>query len=243
MTARFAMEPLESRVLFATDFAGVGLIYGASGPATVGRTFLQESVLSPEFSASGDVYVSGVNDRQRDANILYSSITNLTDGRFLRTPDRGLLGSLVESNGARFLSGDGYSLGWWYGEYGTSSKELELLLDHNRGAKQIDFEESYRYTSIGYNSGSTPARFFSSTGRLTIGDGRFDWSASYGTLPHSSSNIDSVTADGVLRTARQEYAYLSAGAACSSGPICAPATARSRSGPPSSPTDRRPSAP
>ncbi|MCL4743203.1 MAG: hypothetical protein KJZ54_13490 [Phycisphaerales bacterium] len=211
MTARFAIEPLESRVLFATDFAGVGLIYGASGPATVGRTFSQESVLSPEFTASGDVFVSAANDRQRDGDILYSAISNLADGRFLRTPDAGLLGTLVESNGARFLSADGYPLGWWYGEYGASSKELELLLDNDRGATESDFEESYRYTAIGYDSGSAPARFFSTTGRLIVGDGRLDWSASYGTIPHSSSTIDSVSADGVLRTARQEYAYLSAG--------------------------------
>lgn len=203
------VEGLEPRVVLAASFAGAGLYYE---PATDGQgvlSFATEGQLTDLLAASGSRYQAGSTDRELEGDLRYDSIRVLADGRFERSPGRGFFGDPLEENGAQFLDEDGFPAGWYFGEYSTNSKELELLVQRPASAvSRVDFQGDYRFSLL-WDDSDEPAAT-GGTGRLTITSSELQFSVSAGSTPYSRSSIRSSTTDGLLISARNEYLYLGA---------------------------------
>src|SRR5688572_14017310 len=94
-------EPLEPRVLLASDFASVGMVF-VSGANFAVETFATEGFIDDDGSTSGTAFESANDGRVTDEGLEYSRINNLADYRFTRDPDRGRVNEPDETNGAQF---------------------------------------------------------------------------------------------------------------------------------------------
>jgi hypothetical protein len=215
------LDSLEPRNLFAA-FASVGLVSQRElgfDPAS-GLVYATEGRITPDdldddgsrahrlHRVSGSVFQHSDSDRSFVGDLWYRSVTSLDDGRFLRDPARGYWGSPRERNGSRFLAEDDYPAGWFFSDYGDGRQEIELLLQRpSFEPDEWDFEGNYRYNLIYYDRDDRD--FSTAAGRLSIDDGDISYDPIVGRQPYTSSRITGVDDDGVLRTSRREYFYLS----------------------------------
>lgn len=205
----FIAEALESRLVMAASFASAGLYYQPASGGQAVLSFATEGQLSDALAASGSRFVSDSGDRQFEGDLRYSTIATVPDGRFIRSPSRGFFGEPMEANGAQFLDDDGYPAGWYFGEYSTNNKELELLVQRpTTTVVRGDFQGDYRFSMLFNDDGDDGVG--GASGRLTISSSELTYSAAAGSLPYTRSSIRSTTGTGLLTTSRDEYVYLNA---------------------------------
>lgn len=211
------VQTLEPRVLLSTaaDFAGVGLAWQQSGGnAPTYTPYLLEGTVSETDSASGTFWRAGATGRVSDGGLYFNSITRLSDGRYLRPGADGVLrDNLDETNGAQFLSRDGYPAGWWFGDYGgVAGQESEYLVQ--RHAEGVDPEAlldgSWRFTMLAVNGASGVTSNISGTLSIDSDIDRITWAGNVGEVPRLRSDIDSISSRGTIVTDQGEYFYLSA---------------------------------
>lgn len=202
------LEILEPRCLLSTAFASVGLGWGEQGGVLDADIISTEGSLADALTVGGSLYVEEETGRERRDDLWYDSVVWFEDGRFDRDPPEGFLGVPRERNGARFVASDGYPVGWWLSEYASGFEDAEILLTTNTDAALVDFEGTYQFTTIAFD---TVAReFFISNGQLTIGEDDVRWSAIRGTPHRVTSDILGLGTFGQLLTDREEHVYLSA---------------------------------
>lgn len=203
-----ACEPLEPRKLMAA-FASVGISYNAtSGGEVDGIAYVTEGDISSSNAATGDLYIAGLGQRSFDRALPYTSITPFADGRFGRNPDAGRFGDPDESNGAQFLSSRGFAAGWWYGNYGQGTTDIEFSVERSTTATSSDLQGTWRFSLITINANSD--RYSNTSGTFNISGNSLTWSANVGNAPRNFSSISTINADGRIVTAQTEYFYLSA---------------------------------
>jgi hypothetical protein len=204
-------EALEPRTLFAaTAFASVGLAYEDGTHNEIHTTLYgTEGVID---TATGDVdgttFAAGHFDRESVGPLLFGNIQNLDTGRYLRHPNNGTQGEAVESNGARFLTRDGFPAGWWFADFGGGEQEVEWIVERPTDALPEDFQGTWRFASISTDESNDD--FSNAFGDLVIGASAVQWNVEQGSFPRGSSAILTTTPDGLLKTNAAEYMYLSA---------------------------------
>src|SRR5262249_3699797 len=205
-----AMDPLEQRALFdTTSFASVGLAYENLAFDEIGTTvFSTEGQLDTVTgNAIGNTFAAGQADRFLEGPLFFSNIEQLDTGRFLRHPDRGSQGSPVESNGARFLSRDGFSAGWWFADFGNGQEEVEWIVERPTDALRSDFQGTWRFASIAVDNSNDD--FSNAYGDLVIDATSVRWFIDARAFPRFSSSITSHNPQGLLKTSAREYFYIS----------------------------------
>src|SRR5688572_17062217 len=148
-------EALEQRSLFdLTSFASVGLAF-ETGPYDE----IQTTVYSTEGTmdtangnVSGNTFGGGNFDREYAGPLFYTNVEDLNTGRYLRHPSRGTQGEPEESNGARFLSREGFEAGWWFADFGEGEQEIEWIVERPTNAVRADFLGTWRFASISNSS-------------------------------------------------------------------------------------------
>jgi hypothetical protein len=205
------LEALEGRVLFAqAPFASVGLAYesGSNGQIYTTLYGTEGTVDTLSGDAQGTTFGAGNFDRFVSGPLLFDSIQQLDSGRYLRHPDRGTQGAPEESNGARFLTREGFGAGWWFADFGDGEQEVEFIVERPSDAVRADFQGTWRFASI---SNDAPNDDFSNAfGEIVITSTRVNWYVDGGYHPSSDSSIVSTTAGGLLRTNAGHYMYLNA---------------------------------
>lgn len=202
------LEPLEGRALLDSAFASVGFLFESEAFGEILTTvYASEGRLDDAGAAAGDTFIASGQDRYRAGDLPYDAVHNLGDGRALRSPDRGILGRPEESNGARFLSGEGYPAGWWFADFGEGDKAVEYIVERPENASARDFEGTWRFSLIGAETDDDD--FYNGHGRIVIDDGEIEWFENGGRVPPLFSRVVSVSADGRLLTDASEYFYLS----------------------------------
>lgn len=203
-------EPLEQRSLLAlTNFASVGLAFD-TGPFDEIQTtlFATEGVIDTlTGDAVGTTYAAGHFDRFAAAELFFSRIVQLDSGRYLRHPNRGSQGSPDESNGARFLSREGFEAGWWFADFGGGEQEIEWIVETATNTVRADFQGVWRFASIGNSADNDD--FSNAFGEMEITANTVRYFVDGGFHPRSSSSVISTSPNGLLRTNAGEYMYLS----------------------------------
>lgn len=205
------IEPLEPRVLLASDFASVGMVFISGANFSV-ETFATEGFIDDDGRTSGTTFESARNGRVVDEGLEYARIHNLADYRFTRSPDRGLVSDPDETNGAQFRDGPG----WFYAQRRRSNvdgfsrksefaQELELIVDRPDTATLESIAGTWRFSLIGVDDGEP----FNGTGTLSITGNTINWIIEQGSVARPMSIIDSVAAKGLFITTLGEYFYLS----------------------------------
>jgi hypothetical protein len=190
-------------------FSSVGLSFNAtSGGEVDAIPYLVEGDISSSNAATGSMYVAGLGTRQFDRTLPYTSINPLADGRYLRDPNTGRFGTPTESNGAQFLTSAGSAAGWWLGDYGNGTNDIEFSVERATDATSTDLQGTWRFSLITINANSD--RFYNSNGTLEISGNSITWSPNLGTVPRTFSTVSSLSTDGRIVTAQTEYFYLSA---------------------------------
>lgn len=201
------LQSLEPRALFAGDFASVGMRFETFNFGNLdGDVLLSEGFIDDSLNTFGDVFSSGSFDRRRVDTIPYDYIEQINDGRYVRNPDRGSFGVPFESNGARFLSDDGFPVGWWFGDFGGGDKETEFIVERPTNADYSDFVGEWRFTMLTKDVGDDD--FDNGYGVLDIDFDDVRFLRDSGRVPHTISSIDVVTDRGRLTTDAGEYFYL-----------------------------------
>lgn len=204
-------EPLEQRSLFSVAaFASVGLAYENGTDQEILTTLYgTEGVMDTATGhADGTTFAAGHFDRQSVGPLLFDTIENLNTGRYLRHPNDGTQGEALESNGARFLTRDGFPAGWWFADFGGGEQEIEWIVERPTDALAEDFQGTWRFASISADESNDD--FSNAFGELVIGAGTVQWNVEQGFLPRESSAILSTSSDGLLKTNAAEYMYMSA---------------------------------
>lgn len=205
------MEGLEQRALFSNaNFASVGFAFETRPFGEILTTvYSTEGRLETTTGAvTGTTYAAGTFDRFNAGSLLFSSVQQLADGRYLRHPNRGTQGTPEESNGARFLSRDGFGAGWWFADFGDGEKEVEWIVERPTNATRAEFEGTWRFSVLG--SRNVNDDFYNGYGDLVISSSSVRWYVDGGYMPRFSSSILSTSSDGLLRTSAREYFYMSA---------------------------------
>lgn len=207
-----SLDSLEPRLVLASTFASAGLFYQPGLASQEVISFSTEGTLSDALTVNGSRYRSDSGDREFEGGLRYDSISNFADGRFDRNPPEGFFGEPFERNGARFLNTDGYPVGWWFSDYNATSKEVEFLVQRPTSPTSINnFRGDYRFTMAWNDTGDSLPTLGS--GALTINGSEILYDADTGDIPYGRSQISTVSTTGLLRTARDEYVYLSASGA------------------------------
>lgn len=204
------LEVLEQRRLLSVPFASVGLgwAFGAGGAFDI-DVVSTEGTLAGDLTVGGSLYREDEADRDRRDDLWYDSVIRLEGGRLDRDPPEGFLGDPEERNGAWFVSGDGYPVGWWLSEYqGGAVEDAELLVTLDEDVALADYSGTYQYSTIAFDvaDGET----FLSNGRMIVDEDEVRWTATRGTAHRLASNVDFLDPFGGLVTSRNEYLYLSA---------------------------------
>lgn len=206
------LDPLDPRILLTAQFAGLGMVFGPTVTGSAGvEVFLEEGELDDDLNVTtGEYWVDGNGGRRSgDDELWYRRIHPTDDGRYVREDNEGFFSSTpVETNGAQYLLDDGFPAGWWFGEYGDSFEELELLVQiPGSGVTASTFDGSYNYTAIGFSF--LTGRYFTASGSLTIDtdDDEVRYSGDY---PFDETSIEDIESRGLLRTDQEEYFYISA---------------------------------
>lgn len=205
------IETLEPRLLLASDFASVGMVF-VSGSNFAVETFGTEGFIDDDGMTSGTTFESARNGRVVDEGLEYSRIHNLADYRFTRSPDRGRISSPDETNGAQFRDGPG----WFYAQRRLSdfdgfdeevefAQELEFIVDRPEAATLEDIAGVWRFSLIGVDDGEP----FNGTGTLNISGSTINWVIERGSVARATSTIDAVAAKGLFITTAAEYFYIS----------------------------------
>lgn len=203
------VDTLEPRTLLVA-FASVGLDYDIGDSGDIAAVvFATEGDLAASGAATGSQYRHGVTSRDFETTLQYSNVSRLADGRFVRTPSRGRFNNPEEANGAQFITGDGYSAGWWYGEFdGSTAQEVEYIVERPTNATIGGLAGGWRFSMlrVDFQTGD----FSNVTGTLTITGTEIRWSSTLGALPREFSFIDVMSLDGRGTTGAGEYFYVSA---------------------------------
>ena len=203
-------ESLERRTLFdIAPFASVGLAFESEPDGEIGTTvYATEGMLDTVTeSAEGSTFAAGNFDRFFAGPLLFDAIQPLPDGRYLRHPDRGTQGDPLESNGARFLSRDGFEAGWWWADFGGGEQEVEFIVERPTDAVRADFQGTWRFASLSHYAPNDD--FSNGFGEIVISSSTVTWFVDGGYHPDADSSIVSTTAGGLLRTNVGHYMYLS----------------------------------
>jgi hypothetical protein len=190
-------------------FASVGLDYDLVDSGVAAVVFSSEGDIGSDGAASGSIYRHGVSARDFESTLKYSSINRLADGRFVRNPDRGRFNNPTETNGAQFLTSNGYGAGWWYGEFDNNqAQEVEFIVERPTGATLAQLAGGWRFSMlrVDFRTGD----FSNVTGGLNVNGSEVRWTTTLGSLPREFSFVDTFSTDGRGTTSAGEYFYLSA---------------------------------
>lgn len=200
------LSHLEPRQLM-TAFASVGIDFDVTTDHVNAGLFAVEGDIASNGNATGDMYFSTISGRLKSAGLPYNSITKLSDGRYQRSPSRGYRGTPAEANGAQFLSADHFAAGWWFGDYGTNSSDMEFIVERASNSVLSDLSGSWRFNMTTVNLNTD--HYIGGSGTLSVTGSSMAWSVDRGDIPYNTSNISTVNSDGRYVTTQQEYLYLS----------------------------------
>lgn len=207
----FSLEGLEGRRVFdAAPFASVGLAYETGSHGQIFTTLYGTvgTMDTRTGDVSGTTFAAGAFDRFATGPLLFDRIEQLDSGRYLRHPDSGTQGAPEESNGARFLSREGFEAGWWFADFGGGEQEVEFIVERPTDAVRADFQGTWRFASLSNDAANDD--FSNAFGEIVITSSRVSWFVDGGYHPYSDSGIVSTSSSGLLRTNAGHYMYLSA---------------------------------
>ena len=187
-------ESLEPRTLMTSaPIASVGMAFETHASSIPVTVFSTEGFIDlGTGAATGSTYAAGEFDRFRTGGLLYTSVESLDSGRFLRHPARGTQGSARESNGARFLTRDGFDAGWWFADFGGGEKEVEWTIERPTDALRSDFQGTWRFSLIGVHTDYDD--YYNGFGDVVIDAFSVRWYVDFGDSPRFTSSISGVNA-------------------------------------------------